>query len=190
MKKLILTVAAILATSSVFASEPLTINLNNVPSKTQTKKTEGPAFSKTSFLALPVASNNGQAFGMELAVLVDKHDEHIAIIRPLGKYKVAGLPVKSVSATSFSNDGKQIYTGLGAMVEVGGLVPGFEAELGVVAQGLNLEGLEMTKKFIPAAKFKIEPTTLVREAIGTPQRTETALRRAVVNAFNFINHAL
>ena len=190
MKKLILTVAAILATSSVFASEPLTINLNNVPSKTQAKKTEGPAFSKTSFLALPVASNNGQAFGMELAVLVDKHDENIAILRPLGKYKVAGVNVKSVSGTSFSKDGKQVYTGLGAMVEVGGLVPGLEAELGIVAQGLNLDDFELTKKFIPAAKIKIEPITLARNAMSTPARAEKTFRLAFNKLVRDIDHTL
>jgi hypothetical protein len=190
MKKLILTVAAILATSSVFASEPLTINLNNVPSKTQTKKTEGPAFSAQSFAGLPVANNKGQIVGFDLAVLVDKHDQNVAVLRPLGKYKVAGVNLQTVAAASLNPDGNQLYGGFGVMAEVGEIIPGVEASLGAVSPALNTSNLTLSNNIVPALRTKFVVPTLVRHLESTPERAEKTLRRAVVKFVNDLNHVL
>ena len=177
MKKFLVSVVAVLAASSAFAVENLSINLGSVQKKTVVSDSQGPAFGPSSFFAQPVVNNKGQFVGFDLAVLVDKHDENVAVLRPLGSYKVAGVTFDSVYATSFSTDGKKVYGGLGLMAEVGTLVPGIEAKLGVVAPGAEFtNGFKISKDFVPAIEVKVDTVTAMRNLVSTPSNVEKTFR--------------
>lgn len=155
MKKFLFSVVAILASTTVFASE-LAINLSNVEVK-QVKKSEGPAFSAKSFAGAPVLNHKGQLVGLDAVVLVDKYEENLAVVRPLAEYSIAGVKVRSVAALSVSPDGKKVYGGLGALVPVGKVLDGLELEVGAVAPGAEFtNGFKIDGNFVPAVKAKID----------------------------------
>jgi hypothetical protein len=156
MKKLMMTLVALFATTSVFAADTLSINLSSVVTK-QVKKSEGPAFSAKSFAGAPVLDHKGQLVGFDAVVLVDEYEENLAVVRPLAEYSVAGLKVRSVAAVSVSPNGKQVYAGLGVLVPVGKVLDGVELEVGAVAPGANLtDGLKIDGKLVPAVKAKFD----------------------------------
>ena len=72
MNKFVVSLVAFFAASSAFASEPLTINVNNLQTKA-VKKTEGPAFGAQSFAGAPVLNHKGQLVGLDVVVLVDQY---------------------------------------------------------------------------------------------------------------------
>lgn len=155
MKKLMMTLVALFATTSVFASEPLTINLSTVQSK-HVKKSEGPAFSAQSFAGAPVLNHKGQVVGFDLAVLVDKYDQNVAVVRPLAEYTVAGVKVRPVAALSVTPHGDKVYGGVGALVPLGKVVDGLDLEVGAVAPGADFaNGFKINGEFVPAVKAKI-----------------------------------
>ena len=161
MKKLMMTLVALFATTSVFASEPLTINLSTVQSK-HVKKSEGPAFSAQSFAGTPVLNHNGQVVGFDAVVLVDKYDQNLAVVRPLAEYDVAGIKVRPVAALSVDKYGKKAYGGLGVLVPVGKVVDGLDLEVGAVAPGAEItNGFKISDKIVPAVKAKIDFQELV-----------------------------
>ena len=156
MKKFLVSMIAVFATTSAFASEPLIINVNNLQAKV-VKKSEGPAFGPQSFAGAPVLDHKGQLVGFDAVVLVDEYEENLAVVRPLAEYSVAGLKVRSVAAVSVSPNGKQVYAGLGVLVPVGKVLDGVELEIGAVAPGANLtDGLKIDGKLVPAVKAKFD----------------------------------
>lgn len=155
MKKLMMTLVALFATTSVFAADTLSINLSSVEAK-QVKKSEGPAFSAKSFAGAPVLNHKGQVVGFDLAVLVDKYEENVAVVRPLAEYSVAGVKVRPVAALSVTPHGDQVYAGMGALVPLGKVVDGLDLEVGAVAPGADLaNGFKIEGKLVPAVKAKI-----------------------------------
>ncbi len=156
MNKFVVSLVALFATTSAFASEPLTINVSNLQAKV-VKKSEGPAFSAKSFAGAPVLDHKGQLVGLDAVVLIDEHEENLAVVRPLAEYGVAGVKVRSIAAVSVSPNGKQVYAGLGVLVPVGKVVDGVELEVGAVAPGADLtNGFKVDGKFVPAVKAKID----------------------------------
>lgn len=191
MKNFVVSLVALFAATSAFASEPLAINLNNVSTKTVTKKTEGPAFGPQTFASLPVVKNNGQAFGLDLAVLIEKHEEKVALLRPLGKYTVAGVNLQTVASASVSTNGKKLNGGLGVLAEVGEVTPGVDVALGVVAPVVELaNGSIRSNDWSPVLRTRIEPNTVVRNVVSVPLKVEKTARRVVIKLVNDINHAL
>ncbi len=161
MKKILLTVVALIATTSAFATETLTINLSSVQAK-QAKKSEGPAFSAKSFAGAPVLDHKGQVVGFDLAVLVDEYDQNVAVVRPLAEYSVAGVKVRPVAALSVTPHGDKVYAGVGALVPLGKVVDGVELEVGAVAPGADLaNGFKIEGKLVPAVKAKINFPELI-----------------------------
>lgn len=155
MKKLMMTLVALFATTSVFAADTLSINLSSVEAK-QIKKSEGPAFSAKSFAGAPVLNHKGQVVGFDLAVLVDKYEENVAVVRPLAEYSVAGIKVRPVAALSVTPHGDKVYAGMGALVPLGKVVDGLDLEVGAVAPGADLaNGFKIEGKLVPAVKAKI-----------------------------------
>ena len=142
MKKLMMTLVALFATTSVFAADTLSINLSSVEAK-QVKKSEGPAFSAKSFAGAPVLNHKGQVVGFDLAVLV-------------AEYSVAGIKVRPVVALSVSPHGDKVYGGVGALVPLGKVVDGLDLEVGAVAPGADFaNGFKINGEFVPAVKAKI-----------------------------------
>lgn len=177
MKKFLVSVVALFAATSAFAADTLSINIDSVQKKTVAKNSQGPAFSSASFAGQPVLNNNGQLVGFDLALLVDKHEENIAVLRPLGSYKVAGVTFNSVYATSFSTDGKKVYGGLGLMAKVGKLVPGVDAKLGVIAPGAEItNGFKISNEFVPAVEVRVDAVTAMRNLVSTPSNVEKEVR--------------
>lgn len=156
MNKFVVSLVAFFAASSAFASEPLTINVNNLQTKA-VKKTEGPAFGAQSFAGAPVLNHKGQLVGLDVVVLVDQYEENLAVVRPLAEYSFVGVKVRSVAAVSVSPNGKQVYAGLGVLVPVGKVLDGVELEVGAVAPGADLtNGFKIDGKFVPAVKAKFD----------------------------------
>jgi hypothetical protein len=156
MNKFVVSLVALFATTSAFASEPLIINVNNLQAKV-VKKSEGPAFGPQSFVGALVLDHKGQLVGFDAVVLVDEYEENLAVVRPLAEYSVAGVKVRSVAAVSVSPNGKQVYAGLGVLVPVGKVLDGVELEVGAVAPGANLtDGLKIDGKLVPAVKAKFD----------------------------------
>ncbi len=155
MKKFLVSMVAVFAATSAFATENLVININNFQAKA-VKKTEGP-FSAKSFAGAPVLDHKGQLVGFDAVVLVDEYEENLAVVRPLAEYSLAGVKVRSVAAVSVSPNGKQVYAGLGVLVPVGKVLDGVELEVGAVAPGANLtDGLKIDGKLVPAVKAKFD----------------------------------
>lgn len=155
MKKLMMTLVALFATTSVFAADTLSINLSSVVTK-QVKKSEGPAFSAKSFAGAPVLNHKGQVVGFDLAVLVDKYEENVAVVRPLAEYSVAGIKVRPVAALSVSPHGDKVYGGVGALIPLGKVVDGLDLEVGAIAPGADFaNGFKINGEFVPALKAKI-----------------------------------
>jgi hypothetical protein len=156
MNKFVVSLVALFATTSAFASEPLTINVKNLQTKA-VKKTEGPAFGAQSFAGVPVLNHDGQLIGLDVVVLVDEYEENLAVVRPLAEYSVAGVKVRSVAAVSVSPNGKQVYAGLGVLVPLGKVLDGVELEVGAVAPGADLtNGFKVDGKLVPAVKAKFD----------------------------------
>lgn len=163
MNKFVVSLVALFATTSAFASEPLTINVSNLQAKV-VKKSEGPAFSAKSFAGAPVVNHNGQLVGADLAVLVDGEDENVAVLRPLGEYNVAGVKVSTVFAASVDAHGNNVYAGGGVLVPLGSVVRGFDLKVGAVVPGANLSsGGRLDTRVVPAFEAKIRVPELYGE---------------------------
>lgn len=160
MKKILLSLAALMIAVSSYAGENLVINLSNIPghqAKKVVKKSDDAAFSAQSFAGAPVLNHKGQFVGFDAVVLIDEYDENFAVVRPLAEYNVAGVKVRSVAAVSLSPDGKQVYAGLGALVPVGKVLDGVELEVGAIAPGADLtNGFKIDGNFVPAVKAKFD----------------------------------
>jgi hypothetical protein len=155
MKKMMMTLVALMIGTSAFAADNLSINLTNVVTK-QVKKSEGPAFSAKSFAGAPVLNHNGQVVGFDIAVLVDQYDQNVAVVRPLAEYSVAGVKVRPVAALSVTPHGDKVYAGMGALIPLGKVVDGLDLEVGAVAPGADLaNGFKINGKLVPALKAKI-----------------------------------
>jgi hypothetical protein len=176
MKKFLVSMVAVFAATSAFATENLSINLDSVQKKTVVNNSQKP-FSSNSYFAQPVVGNQGQLVGLEIGLLVDKHDENVALLRPLGKYKVAGLNLQTVSAASISTNGKKVYGGLGLMADFGSVTPGLEVKFGVVAPGAEVtNGFKISNEFVPAVQAKVDVVTLSRNIVSIPSKFEKTVR--------------
>ena len=160
MKKILLSLAAIMIAASSYAGESLVINLSNIPghqAKKAVKNTDDAAFSAQSFAGTPVLNHNGQVVGFDAVLLVDKYDQNLAVVRPLAEYDVAGLKVRPVAALSVDKYGKKAYGGLGVLVPVGKFVDGLDIEVGAVAPGAEFtNGFKISDKIVPAVKARID----------------------------------
>jgi len=177
MKKFLVSMVAVLATSSAFAGDLASINLDIVQKKPVVSKAQGPAFSAKSFAGEPVLNHKGQIVGFDAVVIVDKYDQNFAAVRPLAEYDVAGVKVRPVAAVSFDKYGKKAYGGLGMLVPVGKVVDGVDLELGAIAPGAEFtNGFRISQKIAPAVKIKVQPTSAYRSVISLPSKAEKALR--------------
>ncbi len=164
MKKILFTFATIFILATTSFAENLEINLSKV-SVHQAKKSEGPAFSAQSFAGAPVLNHNGQLIGADLAVLVDGKDENVAVLRPLGEYKVSGIKVNTVFAASVDSHGNNVYAGGGVLVPLGSIVPGLDVKVGGVVPGANLSsGGRFDSRIVPAFEVKIRVPELYGES--------------------------
>ena len=124
-------------------------------------------------------------------MLKAKHEEKVALLRPLGKYTVAGVNLQTVASASVSTNGKKLNGGLGVLAEVGVVTPGFDVALGVVAPVVELANCYIrSHDWSPVLRTRIEPNTVVRNVVSVPLKVEKTARRVVIKLVNDINHAL
>lgn len=160
MKKILLSLAALMIAATSYAGDNLVINLNNVPgyqAKKAVKKTDDAAFSAQSFAGAPVLSNNGQLVGFEAAVLFDRKNENVAVLRPLASYNFLGQKVTSVFGASVDSHGNNLYAGGGVLVPLGAVVPGLDVKVGGIMKGSNLSSAgRFDTEVVPAAQVKVD----------------------------------
>jgi hypothetical protein len=166
MKKILLSLAALMIAATSYAGDNLVINLSNVPgyqAKKTDKKTDE-AFSAQSFAGAPVLNNNGQLVGFEAAVLFDRKNENVAILRPLASYNFLGLKVTSVFGASVDSHGNNLYAGGGVLVPLGAVVPGLDVKVGGIMKGSNLSSAgRFDTEVVPAAQVKVDVPVLYGE---------------------------
>jgi hypothetical protein len=166
MKKILLSLAALMIAATSYAGDNLVINLSNVPgyqAKKTDKKTDD-AFSAQSFAGAPVLNNNGQLVGFEAAVLFDRKNENVAILRPLASYNFLGLKVTSVFGASVDSHGNNLYAGGGVLVPLGAVVPGLDVKVGGIMKGSNLSSAgRFDTEVVPAAQVKVDVPVLYGE---------------------------
>ena len=166
MKKILLSLAAIMIAATSYAGENLEINLSNVPGH-QVKKAANKsddAFSAQSFAGTPVLNNNGQLVGFEAAVLFDRKNENVAVLRPLGSYNFLGQKVTSVFGASVDSRGNNLYAGGGVLLPLGNVVPGFNVKVGGIMKGSNLSSSgRFDTDVVPAAQVNVDVPVLYSE---------------------------
>ena len=166
MKKILLSLAALMIAATSYAGDNLVINLSNLPghqAKKTVKKTDD-AFSAQSFAGATVLDNNGQLVGFEAAVLFDRKNENVAVLRPLASYNVLGQKVTSVFGASVDSRGNNLYAGGGVLVPLGAVVPGLDVKVGGIMKGSNLSSAgRFDTEVVPAAQVKVDVPVLYSE---------------------------
>jgi hypothetical protein len=170
MKKILLSLAAIMIAATSYANgsadRDLSISLTNIPGHVNSRKSND-LLSAQSILGLRVVKHQGQVVGsgVDLALVLNDRDEHVALIRPLDEYDVAGLKVKSITALSVSPDGKEVNVGLGAVVQVRKIVDGVDLEVGGLLLGPDVaNGMKVNGKLAPVVKAKLNVPEMYKGA--------------------------
>lgn len=180
MKKLILTVAALAISASAFANGPVF-----GPAKPPVK--EGTGTFKAQSLGYEVKSIND----VKAVAIYDNENANGAVQKKLQAFEYQGVEFYTTATLSLNADANKAYGGTSAMIKFGRLVPGLGAAGGATLRGVGLnKELRFDNSIYPTLAIDLEPVTLVRHLTSTPARTEKTVRRVVVNAFNYINHAL
>jgi hypothetical protein len=180
MKKLILTLVALVAGTSAFA--------NGVvfgPAKPPVK--EGTGTFKAQSLGYEVRSVND----IKLVFVGDGRNSNGAVQKKLMDFNYQGVNFYSTATLSTNSDAKKAYAGTSFMVAAGKVVPGLSVDAGVTVRGITLDkGFRPDNSYYPTVALKLEPVTLVRHISSTPSRVEKTARHAVIKFVNDINHAL
>ena len=180
MKKLILTLVSVALTASAFANGPVF-----GPAKPPVKEGTGTFHAKS--YGIEVKSVNDVKF----VGIYDNKNGNGAIQKTLQSFNYQGLKFYTTATLSTNANVDKAYAGASAMVEFGPVTPGLTVAAGVTVRGVELErGFNVNNSYYPTVAVSVDPITLARNAVSTPAKAEKTVRRAVVNAFNFINHAL
>jgi len=173
MKKLILTLVALVAGTSAFANGPVF-----GPAKPPVK--EGTGTFKAQSLGYEVKSVND----VKIVGIYDNKNGNGAVQKPLQSFEFQGIKAYTTATLSTNADVNKAYAGASAMVKLGTVVPGIGVDAGVTVRGLTLDkSLRPVNSYHPTVTLNLEPVTLVRHISSTPSRVEKTVRQFVKDVF-------
>lgn len=173
MKKFLVSVVALFATTSAFAADPIF-----GPAKPPVK--EGSGTFKAQSLGYEVKSVND----VKVVGIYDNKNGNGAVQRPLQSFEFQGIKLYTTATLSTNADVNKAYAGASAMVKLGSLVPGLGVDAGITARGLTLDkSLRPVNSYHPTVTLNLEPVTLVRHITSTPARTEKTVRQFLQQVF-------
>ena len=173
MKKLILTLVALVAGTSAFANGPVF-----GPAKPPVK--EGTGTFKAQSLGYEVKSVND----VKIVGIYDNKNGNGAVQKPLQSFEFQGIKAYTTATLSTNADVNKAYAGASAMVKLGTVVPGLGVDAGVTVRGLTLDkSLRPVNSYHPTVTLNLEPVTLVRHISSTPSRVEKTVRQFVKDVF-------
>jgi len=173
MKKLILTLVALVAGTSAFANGPVF-----GPAKPPVK--EGTGTFKAQSLGYEVKSVND----VKIVGIYDNKNGNGAVQKPLQSFEFEGIKAYTTATLSTNADVNKAYAGASAMVKLGTVVPGLGVDAGVTVRGLTLDkSLRPVNSYHPTVTLNLEPVTLVRHISSTPARVEKTVRQFVKDVF-------
>jgi hypothetical protein len=173
MKKLILTLVALVAGTSAFANGPVF-----GPAKPPVK--EGTGTFKAQSLGYEVKSVND----IKIVGIYDNKNGNGAVQKPVQSFEFQGIKAYTSATLSTNADVNKAYAGASAMVKLGTIVPGIGVDAGLTVRGLTLDrSLRPVNSYHPTVVLNLEPVTLVRHISSTPSRVEKTVREFVKNVF-------
>jgi hypothetical protein len=173
MKKLILTLVALVAGTSAFANGPVF-----GPAKPPVK--EGTGTFKAQSLGYEVKSVND----IKIVGIYDNKNGNGAVQKPVQSFEFQGIKAYTSATLSTNADVNKAYAGASAMVKLGTIVPGIGVDAGLSVRGLTLDrSLRPVNSYHPTVVLNLEPVTLVRHISSTPSRVEKTVREFVKNVF-------
>jgi hypothetical protein len=173
MKKLILTLVALVAGTSAFANGPVF-----GPAKPPVK--EGTGTFKAQSLGYEVKSVND----IKIVGIYDNKNGNGAAQKPLQSFEFQGIKAYTTATLSTNANVNRAYAGVSAMVKLGTIVPGIGIDAGFTVRGVTLDkSLRPVNSYNPTVVLNLEPVTLVRHISSTPSRVEKTVREFVKNVF-------
>ena len=173
MKKLILTLVALVAGTSAFA--------NGVvfgPAKPPVK--EGTGTFKAQSYGIEVKSVNDIKF----VGIYDNKNGNGAAQKMLQSFEFQGVKFYTTATLSTNADVNKAYAGASAMVEFGRTVPGLSVAAGLTVRGVELQrGFNIHNSYYPTVALSVDPITLARNAMSTPARVEKTTRKFIQQVF-------
>ena len=177
MKKILLSVVAIFAATSVFAGEPI-YGPAFGPTKPPVK--EGTGTFKAQSLGYEVRSVND----VKIVGIYDNKNGNGAVQKPVQSFEFQGIKAYTTATLSTNADVNKAYAGASAMVKLGTVVPGLGVDAGVTVRGFTLDkSLRPVNSYHPTVTLNLEPVTLVRHITSTPARTEKTVRQFLKDVF-------
>lgn len=173
MKKFLVSVVALIATTSAFAADPFF-----GPAKPPVK--EGTGTFKAQSLGYEVKSVND----VKIVGIYDNKNGNGAVQKPVQSFEFQGIKAYTTATLSTNADVNKAYAGASAMVKLGSVVPGLGIDAGVTVRGFTLDkSLRPVNSYHPTVTLNLEPVTLVRHITSTPSRVEKAFRQACKDIF-------
>ena len=173
MKKFLVSVVALLATTSAFAVDPMF-----GPAKPPVK--QGTGTFKAQSLGYEVKSVND----VKIVGIYDNKNGNGAVQKPVQSFEFQGIKAYTTATLSTNADVNKAYAGASAMVKLGSVVPGLGIDAGVTVRGFTLDkSLRPVNSYHPTVTLNLEPVTLVRHITSTPSRVEKTIRQACKDIF-------
>ncbi len=166
MKKFLVSIVAVFATTAAFANGPVF-----GPAKPPVK--EGTGTFKAQSLGYEVKSVND----VKIVGIYDNKNGNGAVQKPVQSFEFQGIKAYTTATLSTNADVNKAYAGASAMVKLGTVVPGIGFDAGVTVRGFTLDkSLRPVNSYHPTVTLNLEPVTLVRHVTSTPSRVEKTVR--------------
>ncbi len=166
MKKILLTVIALIATTSAFAADPIF-----GPAKPPVKEGTG-TFHAQSY-GLEVKSVNDVKF----VGIYDNKNGNGAAQKTLQSFSFQGVKFYTTATLSTNKNVDKAYAGASAMVKLGTVVPGIGFDVGITMRGVELQrGFNIHNSYYPTVAVSVDPMTLYRNVMSTPANVEKSAR--------------
>lgn len=173
MKNFLVSVVALLASTSAFAADPIF-----GPAKPPVK--EGTGTFKAQSLGYEVRSVND----VKIVGIYDNKNGNGAVQKPVQSFEFQGIRAYTTATLSTNADVNKAYAGASAMVKLGNVVPGVGVDAGITVRGLTLDkSLRPVNSYHPTVTLNLEPVTLVRHITSTPSRVEHTVRQFLKDVF-------
>jgi hypothetical protein len=173
MKKFLVSMVAVFAATSAFANGSVF-----GPAKPPVKQGSGTFHAQS--LGYEVKSVND----VKAVLVVDGENSNGAVQKKLMDFNYQGVNFYTTATLSTNSDAKKAYAGTSFMVSVGKVTPGLSVDAGVTLRGITLDkGFRPDNSYYPTVALKLEPVTLVRNIVGTPQRAEKTARKFLQQVF-------
>ena len=165
MKKFLVSIVAVFAATSAFASDRI------FTVKPPVKEGTGTFHAKS--YGVEVNSVNDVKF----VGIYDNKNGNGAVQKTLQSFSYQGLKFYTTATLSTNKNVDKAYAGASAMVEFGSVAPGLSVAAGVTVRGVELQrGFNVHNSYYPTIAVAVDPMTLARNVMSTPAKAEKSAR--------------